>query len=436
LFAREGLLDRVPPGAAGLSADVNVVASLRGDRVRCDGGVLVVCETCGEDAVGEGAGHACELSGGPLVPTAAPVLGAGQPPIGWRAVTWLVFGLAGLHFITAAVYLVLAMQDYTLVQRVTADPGGVAASEIFALAGQERTANRIFQVVFLGYIAAYVLWFFVTRQTAERYGGDRRAIARHWTLTVWRVAIVAAILLRYNPGAQGSTTDLTGSGEVDSLLALDRHTMLYLAGRFPIAALLVAGVWVVRGRVRALAANPRTPTPTGAATRRTQPTVPLAAEAPQVPEPHRRADAHFWNEVTHWVARAETLLPLLEIPTAGPRSGRWHLLVDESAVTAARAAVQPGSVITVFSQPPLLPDEPGLTRLADEARHLLSDPACGGAAALIEDDSGLVRFDHLDLWVLAEKWLSRARTATRAGLYPGRPGAAGTQALTAEVPPS
>jgi hypothetical protein len=213
----------------------------------------VVCDVCGANATDAGIEHACKSSGETLAPTGAKsTFGIDQPPSGWRVATWLVFGLAGLHLITVMVRLVLLVQDYQLLQRAKADPHSVTASEALALAGQEHTAASVFQLIFLGYIAAYLLWFFLTRKTAERYGADRRAIVRHWTLTVWRVAILASVLLTFAPSARVSSTD-TGGLQIDSLLASDRNGMLYLGGRFLITGLLVAGVWVVRGRVLGLA---------------------------------------------------------------------------------------------------------------------------------------------------------------------------------------
>jgi hypothetical protein len=236
-------------------------------------------------------------------------------------VTGLVFGLAGLHLITVTVRLVLLTQDYRLLQRVKADPHSVTASEALTLAGREHTAANAFQLVFLCYITAYLLWFFATRQTAERYGADRRAIVRRWTLTVWRVAILASVLLTFSPGARVSSTD-TASSQIDSLLAIDRNAMLYLGGRFPVAGLLVAGVWVVRARVLRLAANPVVPRPTGATTWDPQPIVPLTPQAGQVARPYLRADAPFWDEVTNRLAQAQAPLPLLERGTAGRLRGR------------------------------------------------------------------------------------------------------------------
>jgi hypothetical protein len=371
---------------------------------------------------------------------AIPAPGIGQPPSVWRAVTWLVPSLAGLHLITAAVGLVLVVQDYRLAQRASADPGGVAASEIFALAHREHIANTMFQLVFWCYIAAYLLWFFVTRRTAERYGGDPRATTRHWTLTAWRVAVVAAALLRYNAEAPTtSSADPPRSDVVDSLLAIDRHMMLFLAARFPVAGLLVAGVWVVGRRIRALAANtviPPRPSRTITHGLRPRPAVPSASAVDRDPRIGRTADAEFWDEVTDRVAEAGEPLPLLEIWNQGSRGGRWRLLTDEAGVAAARGLVRPGSVVTLFVQPPLVIDELSVTRLTERARRLLAtdpDPASGGAVALIEEGSGVLRFDRLTVWALTETWLSRARTAVRAGLYPARPGT-DVDALTASVP--
>ncbi|MFF5228643.1 hypothetical protein [Dactylosporangium sp. NPDC000521] len=45
------------------------------------------------------------------------------------------------------------------------------------------------------YLACFLLWLLLTGATATRLGLDRRAALRHWTILVWRVALVPTLAL-------------------------------------------------------------------------------------------------------------------------------------------------------------------------------------------------------------------------------------------------
>ncbi|WP_326559191.1 hypothetical protein [Micromonospora sp. NBC_01796] len=342
-----------------------------------------------------------------------PTYRPGRAPLSWRVLTLAFFGVVAVHLVATIVNILLLVQDYRMVRRLQTDPDGVDPSEITDLVQREAVGFAVIQLIFIAYIAGYVGWFVLSRKTVQRYGRDHKPALTHWTLTAWRVAIVALVLFSI---AVGSRSTRAGEG-IDLVAAAenDRYAILVTALRIPIVGLLVAGVCVVARRIDTMARS----SPPRPGRYRPEPSD-LGALAPSPTPQHRQAgDDAFWQAVADATARSEGPLPLLEAWADTPRARRWHLLTDVSTIAAVRTRLAPAAGVTVYGQPPRDPDEVTLGQLADEARRLHDDPSSGGAVGLIEESAGgMLRFDRLTSQAALLGWLTRARSANRVGVYP------------------
>lgn len=312
----------------------------------------MTCATCGVDDVPSGDGHRCTTDVRP-VPTYRP----GRAPLSWRVLTLAFFGVVAVHLVATIVNILLLVQDYRMVRRLQTDPDGVDPSEITDLVQREAVGFAVIQLIFIAYIAGYVGWFVLSRKTVQRYGRDHKPALTHWTLTAWRVAIVALVLFSI---AVGSRSTRAGEG-IDLVAAAenDRYAILVTALRIPIVGLLVAGVCVVARRIDTMARS----SPPRPGRYRPEPSD-LGALAPSPTPQHRQAgDDAFWQAVADATARSEGPLPLLEAWADTPRARRWHLLTDVSTIAAVRTRLAPAAGVTVYGQPPRDPDEVTLGQL-------------------------------------------------------------------------
>ncbi|MFI6760861.1 hypothetical protein ACIBF5_17180 [Micromonospora sp. NPDC050417] len=374
----------------------------------------MTCATCGVERT-DADGHACTTPARP-----APTVPASQPPLGWRVLTLAAFAGAAVHLVATVFQLTLIVEDYRFVNLLRTNPGSVTLDGIADLVDRQRTAAALIQLLIVAYLATYVAWHIVTRRTVERYGADRRATLAHWTVTTWQIA-VAGMFLFSLVGRAVTATDATDMASVlDSAANADLVALVVTALRIPAVVLLAAGLYLVAGRVRRIAAT-RPPRP---ARHTPRATAPSTLVAPPDPVEHRAGDDAFWHTVASAAARASDPLPVLEAWAAPPRARRWHLITSEAQVTALRRGLSPTAGITVYGAPPRTPDEATLDHLAHEARRLRDDPTTGGAIGLIEESSGgMLRFDQLTSEPVLQSWLNRARTASRAGVYPTDAGA-------------
>jgi hypothetical protein len=129
-----------------------------------------------------------------------------------------------------------------------------------------------------------------------------------------------------------------------------------------------------------------------------------------------RADDEFWQQVERLATEAGADLALLETTDSVVR--RWALVPGTGDLTAVRAALPAGAIITVFTEPPAAADGTDFTPApADDYFGFLEDRETGA------------------LWfqaVTAKRvpaFLARTRSARRWALYPVNSPAALTAAV-------
>jgi hypothetical protein len=87
---------------------------------------------------------------------------------------------------------------------------------------------------------------------ARPYGDAGRAALKHWTVVLWRLAILVSLVLSFavssNPPA--TFTDLAAARS--RLLGLVRNQILFGCLRLVVAGLFLATVWVLHQRLRDL----------------------------------------------------------------------------------------------------------------------------------------------------------------------------------------
>ncbi|MBE1491438.1 hypothetical protein [Plantactinospora soyae] len=337
-----------------------------------------------------------------------------RPYWGWRALTLGVLGVAAVHLGTTIVSIVVMVQDYWLVRDYQVGRRAVDIFEILARLERLEQVNDLVWFVLLAHIGTYLAWFVVSQKTVERHGGDPKPTLAHWTFAAWRISVVGIFVLAIIMSPGGGTDRSDAERAISDAMEFERLTIFVAALRLPIVGLLVAGVCVVIWRMYQLAAS--SPPPPATAQYLTQPAGPITLPRTAVQEGAGK-DA-FWHEVAQVVARSSGPLPLLEAWAAAPSARRWHLIDGEPGVAATRTRLSPWSGITVYGQPPLVPDEAVLGRLADEARRLREDRVAGGAIGLIESEDGKFRFEQLTSDGVLQSWLDQARSASRAGVYP------------------
>jgi hypothetical protein len=367
----------------------------------------MTCTTCGMDQATGRDDHPCDRD---ARPTTSPR--PNRPSWGWRALTLGLLGVAVAYLGIAVLNIVVEVQDYRFVTRFAADPASVSGSEIDVRMERTESVYAIVLFLFLAHLAAYVVWFKVTRKTVERHGGDPRATLTHWTFTAWRILVVGLFLLVILMRYDGAADTFDVNQVIDEVLDFQRFAVFTAVMRLPLVGLLVAGVCIVARRVYELAAS------------RPLPSAPYSAPTGEPRALPRTAvqdgpgkDA-FWTEVGQAVARSAGPLPLLEVWAAAPSARRWHLLHGEPDIAATRTRLSPWSGITVYGEPPRTPDEAVLGELAERARRLRDDPAAGGAIGLIEEVGGRLRFAQLTSDAVLQSWLGQARSAPLAGVYP------------------
>jgi hypothetical protein len=188
--------------------------------------VSMPCVRCGQPgyAPAEGHGLLCATHGG--VPDAATVkaivTGGGPSPL-WRRCTG---GFVAAGVAQAAIQAV----NIWALRRADA-PGFTTDVAAFA-----RGALWV-------HLGLFLLWMLLAGSVATRLGHDRHAVLRHWTVLVWRVALVPTIVFSILAGRPGPTDPETAQ-------AVDDNAVAFSAAQILTTALLVAYTVVVRRRLR------------------------------------------------------------------------------------------------------------------------------------------------------------------------------------------
>ena len=241
----------------------------------------------------------------------------------------------------------------------------------------------------------------------RKVGDETGAATRHWAIPVWTAAIVGSVVLR-------QAADPYAADGAVATLGLDAlRTAIRVAG----IGVLLIGVRQIREQIR------RTVAESGVALRVTDlgpraaanPLPPLAPAADVSTAGLPTAGDEFWTTVSDRAADAD--LAMLET-TEGPVR-RWVVIPRGGDLTAIRAALPPGAIVTVFTEPPVAAPTDDVTPAPAEAYHGFLEDAASGA-----------------LWYQSVRpnrvpaFLARARSARRWGLYPVE----ASTALTAVTP--
>jgi len=207
-------------------------------------GPAVRCSLCGRPDAEFGDGHLCVSEG---VVVARPQ--AAAPPSAWRVTSWVLLTISFAYVVACVVKIVLLVQDYRFVDRLTASPSSVDLAELNRLADRERLANTIVQLLVLAYLVGFLIWFAMIWRVVVRNGLSPAAVLRHWTVVAWAVSIAVSpvlALLTRTPTIVG--TDLA-TARAD-LLAFDRNQIIFALVRMLVGILLGATVWMLRKRVK------------------------------------------------------------------------------------------------------------------------------------------------------------------------------------------
>jgi hypothetical protein len=104
------------------------------------------------------------------------------------------------------------------------------------------------------YLAAFVAWFVVAARIVKRLGASR-GILRHWTVAAWRMSIVVSLAVVFLLRTPTTDVDDLASARA-ALLHTSGTQMVYTGLRVATVGLLIAAVWVLRGRVSTLISAP------------------------------------------------------------------------------------------------------------------------------------------------------------------------------------
>jgi hypothetical protein len=308
--------------------------------------------------------------------TESPVV---RTPREWEAQT--AFLIAAVF--AAALLGILLLVTYIALRAFVLDGGVNGMSPLVSWVVDNWDAVTIvFLLISFGYLGAFYWWRHRTKELLRRVGDPTGNATVNWLVQAWYLALGASFTL----GLAGSGST---SGDDERLLFGAVQMGLRLVG---LACLLIA-VWQIREQVRAqvirsgviLSVPRRAAVPLSIGV--------LSAPAVAVEQP---ADDDFWARVASFGPG----IALLE--TTDSTARRWLLVPADGDLTAIRAALPAGAVVTAFPTPPSATFDPPT---ADDYYGFLEDEASGA------------------LWYQSvkpnrvEAFLARARRARRWGLY-------------------
>ena len=206
-------------------------------------GPAMRCALCERPDVEFGDGHLCVADRSQVVE------GSSTPTSTWRVTGWVVLGIAVAYLIVCGAKIALLLQDYDLVDRITADPRSVDLGDLDRLAAQERTVGGILQFCVLAYLIGFAVWFAMVWRVVVRNGLDPRRVFGHWTVFAFGASIVVSVVLAALTGDPNVSGNDLGAVR-DELLAFDRNQIIFTVARMGVGGLLIACVWVLQRRVR------------------------------------------------------------------------------------------------------------------------------------------------------------------------------------------
>ena len=335
-----------------------------------------------------------------------------RPPRRWEIQTWGLLGLALASALAGLVTLVTLLGVRNVI--ATRGSSGTSVLTEFTLRHADQF-DQIYFILVLAYLAAFYWWRAESKRLLTMFGDSQAKALRHWTIAAWNVLIPISFLIRFVGSGSRDGADTVA---VQAALSQLDTTITGLAVRLIALLLLVVGVWLVRGQVRAAIATsfsnpPSAPAPVAAPVEHLPPSILDTTKLPP-------ADDAYWARVRDLSYAAGADLALLESTSNLIR--RWSLIPSASAVEQIRASLPPGTVITVFPSSP----QPGSTAPS-------APPSSNSTAewfGLTEDArTGMLWFQLL-LPSRVPAWLAKAQSAHRYGLYRSDDPAA----LTAVIP--
>jgi hypothetical protein len=219
----------------------------------------MLCYACGyQDSTINGP-HTCSESD---LTAAAKRRAAGSPAahwsIGnswaWPAFTWVVLAITfGYGLVCVARFIALA-GEYGAVSRMGDVPSAAQRADVIsAINFAQQFSTAYFAAVWF-YLAAFVAWFVVAARIVKRLGASR-GILRHWTVAAWRMGIVVSLAVVFLLRTPTTDVDDLASARA-ALLHISGTQMVYTGLRVATVGLLIAAVWVLRGRVSTLVSEP------------------------------------------------------------------------------------------------------------------------------------------------------------------------------------
>jgi len=353
-----------------------------------------------------------------------------RPPHEWELQTLALMVAAGCAALLGMLLLVndLAVRSYLLTDGV---------NELSPLVGwildNGEVISGLYLVLGLAYVAGYVLWRRRTVAMMDSIGESDRHVVWHWSVGAWYVALAASFMVRFandpaGPGSAGTPGATSVSSSVADVRVDDLATWLawdavQIGVRLIGLTFLLIAVWQIRHQVRerVAASGVMFRIRDMASRRSAMPLPPAARPLPPVPQPAGlpAADEDFWRRVAALATGQRADIAVLE--TIDVLAHRWLLVPDSGDVSAVRAAIAPGAVVTAFPDPPAATETKGFTPRPADAYH----------GFLQDADSGALRYQSIKPNRLGA-FLAQARRARRWALYP----ADGPGALIAVAPPS
>ncbi|MEV4508364.1 hypothetical protein AB0K00_05340 [Dactylosporangium sp. NPDC049525] len=202
--------------------------------------VSMPCVRCGQPGYASGADLLCATHGG--IPDAAAVeaiVAAGGPSPLWQVLT---AGFAALGAVQACLQAV----NIWALQRADAVIDDVSTLPRTEVADTFRVASAAGSLARDGlwaYLLLFVLWFLMIGAVATRLGFDRHTVLRHWTILVWRVALVPTLVFSVLAGHLDPT-------DWDAARAVNQNAVAFSAAHILTTALLVAYTTIVWRRLR------------------------------------------------------------------------------------------------------------------------------------------------------------------------------------------
>ncbi len=198
------------------------------------------CVRCGQPGYASGADLLCATHGG--IPDAAAVeaiVTAGGPSPLWQVLTAGFAALGAAQAALQAVHIWTLRRTDAIIDQVTTLPSDQVADALRSTAASGELARD----GLWGYLTLFLLWFLMIGAVATRLGFDRRTVLRHWTILVWRVALVPTLVFAILAGKPDPT-------DWDAIRAVNANAIAFSVAHILTTALLVAYTVIIWRRLR------------------------------------------------------------------------------------------------------------------------------------------------------------------------------------------